>query len=163
VFLGSSKPVVGKASGIVRKPADEVFRFIGEEFFENYPKWSPEVKELKQLSDGPIGVGTMGRQVRVDCGRRSESDFKVTEFQPNRRATFAGVGRAGDSLGSGAFRCVYDLSDARLSTPCTRVVFTFEIPELEFFMRPFEKLIRVAIDEGAESTVRNIKRLLENG
>jgi len=163
VFLGPSKPVVGKASGIIRKPVDEVFRFIGEDFFNNYPRWSPEVRELKRLSDGPVGVGTMGRQVRVDCGRRSESDFKVLEFQCNRRAIFAGVGRAGDASGSGAFKCTYDVSDARLSTPCTRVVFTFEIPELELFMRPFEKLIRVAIEEGAESTVRNIKRLIENG
>jgi hypothetical protein len=163
VFLGPSKPVVGKASAIIRKPVEDVFRFIGEDFFENYPKWSPEVKELKRLSDGPLGVGTTGRQVRVDCGRRSESDFKVLEFQPNRRAVFAGAGRAGEVSGSGAFKCTYDVNDARLSTPCTRVAFTFEIPELELFMRPFEKLIRVAIEEGAESTVRNIKSLIEKG
>ena len=161
MFLGPSKPVVGKASAIIRKPVDDVFRFIGEEFFENYPRWSPEVKELRRLSDGPIGVGTIGRQVRVDSGRRSESDFEVLVFQPHRRAVFAGVGRAGDVSGSGAFKCTYDVSDARLSTPCSRVAFTFEIPELELFMRPFEKLIRVAIVEGAESTVRNIKRLIE--
>jgi hypothetical protein len=28
-------------------------------------------------------------------------------------------------------------------------------------MRPFEKLIRIAIQEGTEETVRNIKKLVE--
>ncbi|WP_269144437.1 hypothetical protein [Methylicorpusculum oleiharenae] len=32
--------------------------------------------------------------------------------------------------------------------------------EIELFMRPFEKLIRVAIEEGAQNTVNNIKNLL---
>ena len=61
MFLSPSKPVVGKSSVIIRKPMEEVFRFIGEDFFENYPKWSPEVKDLKALSDGPVKVGTRGK------------------------------------------------------------------------------------------------------
>ena len=51
MFLSPSKPVVGRSSVVIRRPAEEVFRFIGEDFFENYPKWSPEVKNLKALSD----------------------------------------------------------------------------------------------------------------
>jgi hypothetical protein len=43
----------------------------------------------------------------------------------------------------------------------TRVTFTFELPKLELFMRPFEKLIRVVAQDGAERTVRNLKRLIE--
>jgi hypothetical protein len=45
---------------------------------------------------------------------------------------------------------------------CTELEFCFEITELELFMRPFEKLIRMAIEEGAETTVTNIKNLLAN-
>jgi len=80
MFLSPSKPVVGRSSVIIGKRAEEVFRFIGEDFFENYPKWSPEVKNLNALSDGPVRVGTLARQVRVDFGYRSESDFRVLEF-----------------------------------------------------------------------------------
>lgn len=163
MVFGPSRPVVGKARAIIRRPAEEVFRFVVEEFFENYPKWSPEVKELKRLSDGPIAVWTRGRQVRVDCGRHSQADFAVLELQPNRRAVFAGSGRAGDGPGFGAFRCAYDVGDAPLSVPSTRLAFTFELPELELHMRPFEKLIRMAIEEGAESTVTTIKALIEKG
>ena len=153
MLFGSKQPVVGKASAVVRKPVEDVFQFIGEEFFDNYPKWSPEVVELKPLSQGPLTVGTMVRQVRVDLGHRSESTFKVTDFQPNRRIAFSGV--------SNAYRCAYELENAATPTPATRVAFTFEFPELELFMKPFEKLIRIAVQDGAERTVSNLKGLLE--
>ena len=38
---------------------------------------------------------------------------------------------------------------------------TVELTRVEFFMRHFEKLIRVAIQEGAERVVRNIKGLVK--
>ncbi len=163
MFLSPTKPVVGRSSVIIRKSAEEVFRFIGEDFFENYPKWSPEVKNLKALSDGPVKVGTLARQVRVDFGRRSESDFRVLEFQKYRRFVCAGVGHVGDVLRLSAFRCAYDLTVAPFSESCTRVAFTFEIPELDFMMRPFERLVRVIIQQGAEHSLRNIKGLIERG
>ena len=163
MFLSPSKPVVGRSSVIIRKPAEEVFRFIGEDFFENYPKWSPEVKNLKALSDGPVRVGTLARQVRVDFGHRSESDFRVLEFQKYRRFVCAGAGHVGDVLRMSAFRCVYDLKAAPFSESCTRVDFTFEIPELDFMMRPFERLVRVVIQKGAEHSLWNIKGLIERG
>jgi hypothetical protein len=153
MLFGSKQPVKAKASTVIKKPVEEVFHFIGEEFFENYPKWSPEVVELKALSDGPLKLGAMARQVRVDHGHRTESTFAVTDFQPNRRISFSGV--------SNAYRCTYELETTATPVMATRVAFTFELPELELFMRPFEKLIRVAVQEGAERTVRNLKGLIE--
>jgi len=43
----------------------------------------------------------------------------------------------------------------------TKLTFRFELLELEMFMRPFQKLIRYAIEDGAESTVENIKNLID--
>jgi len=43
---------------------EKVFRYLGDNFFENYPKWSPEVKELKQIGEQPMGPGVTARQVR---------------------------------------------------------------------------------------------------
>jgi hypothetical protein len=43
----------------------------------------------------------------------------------------------------------------------TRLTFTFELRRIDLIMRPFEKLIRTAVQEGAERTVRNLKRLIE--
>jgi predicted transcriptional regulator of viral defense system len=42
-----------------------------------------------------------------------------------------------------------------------KVIFTFELLEMKVFMRPFERLIRIAAQHGAERTVRNIKNLIE--
>jgi hypothetical protein len=52
MFLGPSQPVVGKASGSIRKSVVDVFRFMGEDFFENFSRWSTEVKGPRH-SGGP--------------------------------------------------------------------------------------------------------------
>jgi len=153
-MFGSSQPVKAKASTVINKPVDEVFHFISDEFFENYPKWSPEVVELKPLTEGPLRLGTLARQVRIDHGHRTESTFRVTDYQPNKRLGFSGV--------SSPYRCSYDFVQKNSPSPSTEVAFTFELSELELFMRPFEKLIRVAVQDGAERTVKNLKGLIES-
>src|SRR3954466_12385275 len=89
--LGPSEPVVGTATTLVESSVIDVFKFIGEDLFINYPKWSPEVKELEQLSEGPVKLGTIARQVRVDQGHRSESKFRITIYEPHKRLAFAGL------------------------------------------------------------------------
>ncbi len=68
--LGSTEPVIGRAQTVVACPAGEIFQYFGDGLFENYSKWSPEVKELEQITPGPVKLGTVGRQVRVDQERR---------------------------------------------------------------------------------------------
>lgn len=153
MLFGSRQPVVGWASTIIHRPVDEVFLFIGGNFFTNYPRWSPEVIDLKRLSEGSLHVGALMKQVRVDHGHKSESTFRVTDFEPNRCLAFSGV--------SNAYRCIYDLEPAESRPDSTRVSFTFEFQELEVFLRPFEKLIRIAVQDGADRTVKNLKGLIE--
>ncbi|SDH21719.1 SRPBCC family protein [Nitrosomonas sp. Nm132] len=149
--LFNDKPVVGKASTVIRESEESVFNFIGTDLLANYPRWSPEVRELEKLTDGPLGLGTLCRQIRIDQGNRSESTFKVVIFEPCMRIRFDGV--------SNPFRCDYVLESA--DPAVTQITFTFELLSLELHMRPFEKLIRIAVQDGAERTVRNIKRLIE--
>lgn len=145
-------PVAGRADAVIQRPAAEVFDFVGPNLLVNYPKWSREVVELVPLTDGPVRTGTTCRQVRIDQGRRSESTFRVTVFQPGRRVCFEGV--------SNPYRCDY-LFEPATSTSASRIVFTFELLSLDVYMRPFEKLIRLAIQEGTAETVKNIKKLVE--
>ncbi len=144
--------VVGKANAFIQRPPKDIFDFVGANFLTNYPRWSPEVIELKPLTEGPVNVGTLCHQVRLDQGRRSESTFKVMTFQPSQRICFEGV--------SNPYRCDYIL-EASTPTSASRITFTFELLSLDMFMRPFEKLIRIAVQEGTEKTVRNIKKLVE--
>ncbi|MCB1985284.1 MAG: polyketide cyclase [Burkholderiales bacterium] len=144
-------PVVGKANALIHSPSDILFNFIGIDLLENYPRWSPEVKELEKLTDGPVSIGTLCRQVRVDQGNRSESTFKVTVFDAGSRICFEGV--------SNPYRCDYMIETVNEKT--SRVTFVFELLDLELHMKPFEKLIRIAVQDGTERTVHNIKKIIE--
>ncbi len=145
-------PIVGRASIVIKSSPEAVFHYIGIDLFTNYPKWSPEVVELEQLSDGTVGVGTLGRQVRTDQGRRLESKFEITVFEPSARLELSGV--------PDPFRCTYDLRPVG-DGATTTVIFTFEGFDLRPHMRPFEKLIRRVVQDGASRTTRNLKRLIE--
>jgi hypothetical protein len=135
---------------LIQRPINSVFQFIGVEFFKNYPRWSPEVVELQATSPGPMRLGTTGRQVRIDQGRRTESTFRVSGFKPGQYIAFQGA--------PSPFYITYQLEPVGDST---RLTFTFELSRIEFYMRPFEKLIRIAMQDGASQVTRNLKRLIE--
>jgi len=142
--------VKAQASVEIKRSPECVYRFIAEDFARNYPRWSPEVKQLRVMSSGPLRVGSTARQVRVDNGRRTESTFKIKKMQPNQRLTFHGS----DVPFVVDYR--FDGGNAH-----TRLSFVFELRRLDLMLRPFEKLIRIAVQDGAERTVRNLKRLIE--
>lgn len=146
--------VKAQAQVLVRLPPKPVFAFVVEDFARNYPRWSPEVKRLELLTPGPLRVGSRARQVRVDQGRRSETTFRVEVLEPPTRVSFAEV--------SQQYRVDYRMEAvAEAPVARTRLTLTFELQRLELYMRPFEKLIRVAVQEGADQVVRRIKGLLE--
>ena len=142
--------VRAQAQILVGLPPEPVFGFVAEHFVRNYPRWSPEVQRLELLTPGPLRVGSRARQVRVDQGRRSDTTFRVVVFEPPNRVGFSEV--------SGRFRIDYRM-EARGER--THLSFGFELRRMDLYMRPFEKLIRAAVQEGAERVVRNIKGLVE--
>lgn len=147
----SSKPVVGEASVCIDKPINDVFEFVGERFFDNYPKWAVEVSEFEPLDGSQPFVGAKARQTRTDNGSADESVFEISEYKPFIKLIVKGL--------TAPYRHCYLLEGSEQSRP-TKLTFRFELSELEIFMRPFEKLIRLAIEEGAENTVENIKNLI---
>jgi hypothetical protein len=140
-----------RASGVIERPVAEVYRFVAEEFFTNYPKWSPEVSHLEQTSPGPIRVGTTGRQVRCDAGYTAESNFRVTTLMPRRELRF-------ESLGKPHFSVHYHFAAVGNTT---RLTFTFElVPTL--LLMPLRGLIARTVRHGGERVVANLKSLLES-
>jgi hypothetical protein len=149
-----NKAVAGEASIDIEQSISEVFEVIGQHFFDNYPKWAAEVVEFEPLDGRDVFVGAKARQVRKDNGVETESVFEITEFQPTHKLSFKGI--------SAPYKQSYMLESGHNPQP-TRLTFRFELLELDVFMRPFEKLIRYAIEEGAENTVENIKELIAAG
>lgn len=142
--------VKAQASILIAQSQRQLYDFIAVEFERNYRRWSPEVQRLDMLTPGPLRVGSRARQLRLDRGRRSDTTFRVIALEPPRRVCFA---ESADK-----FRSFYQMDPVGGDT---RLTFTFELRRMELHMRPFEKLIRVAVKEGATRVVRNIKLLVE--
>ncbi|HSO07219.1 MAG TPA: SRPBCC family protein [Pelomicrobium sp.] len=138
------------SSALIERTPESVFEFVALDFFRNYPRWSPEVVALTPLTPGPLRAGALARQVRVDRGRRTEATFRLTELEPCRAVAFEGV--------STPFVIAYRFEPAGSHT---RVTFSFQLLRLEFYMRPFERLIRAAARDGVAQTLRNLKALVE--
>jgi hypothetical protein len=149
----STKPVIGKASIRINKPIEEVFHFVGKNFFENYPKWALEVTEFEPLDGEKLFIGAKARQVRKNQGQDVQSVFEITESLLFKKISFKGI--------TEPYRNTY-LFEIENNKNSTLLTFSFELLEVELFMRPFEKLIRSAIEEGAENTVENIKNLVSD-
>ncbi len=149
--FNTSKPIVGEASVDIDKPVSEVFSYIGEQFFDNYPKWAVEVMDFEALDGKEVFIGAKARQVRKDNDTEIESIFTIIDYNPFSRLIFQGVNEP--------YKHSYLLDEAQTEKR-TRLTFRFELLALEIFMRPFEKLIRYAIEDGAENTVETIKDLI---
>jgi hypothetical protein len=137
----------------VRRPISKVYHFVVTDFFKNYPRWSPEVIELESIGSNKIALGVRGRQIRIDQGRRSETRFQITELIEQKRAVFDGDLQA-------KFAIRYNFESK--SEEETIIFFEFELKKIDLFMMPFQKLIRIAIQDGSDRTIRNIKRLIES-
>ncbi len=147
----SSKPVMGEASIEIDKSIHAVFSYIGKNFFDNYPKWAVEVVEFEPLDGKEVFMGAKAKQIRKANGTKVESVFTITHYEPHFKIIFQGLAEP--------YKQSY-LVETNEYASSTRLIFRFELVELDIFMRPFEKLIRAAIEEGAENTVEIIKNLI---
>lgn len=142
--------VRAQAATRIARPVATVFGFVIDGFLDNYPRWSPEVEALESLDAGGLTVGAAMRQVRVDHGRRTETTFEVAELVRDRHAVFAGT--------SHPFRARYDFEPV---ADGTELRFTFELIRIRPVWRPFERLIRAAVERGVRDVPANIKALVE--
>lgn len=101
-----------QVSESIDRPVANVFHFFAEEHIRNHPRWDPFMR-LEQISDGPIGVGTIIKRINSRSGTPVEGTMEVVEYEPNRaigmlthdgpveihgRTTFEAVGDAQTTL-----------------------------------------------------------------
>jgi carbon monoxide dehydrogenase subunit G len=76
----------------VDRPIAEVFAFLSD--LENIPKWNYYVLEVTKLSNGPIGIGTIYRQVR----KTDEQELRITELDENHKIVVKTLPQSSPSL-----------------------------------------------------------------
>jgi uncharacterized protein YndB with AHSA1/START domain len=78
----------------IERPPAEVWAVVAD--LESHPAWRPALRELRQVSDGPLGVGTRIREVLEWRGRELVIDDLVTAFDPPRRLGLHGEWPGGE-------------------------------------------------------------------
>ncbi|MFQ5794785.1 MAG: SRPBCC family protein [Candidatus Bipolaricaulia bacterium] len=91
-------------SVVINRPVEEVFAFLAAP--ENVPRWQLGILENEQTSEGPIGVGTTYQMVSQFLGRRIESTFEVTEYEPNRTVSLKTTSGPGQLEASWTFEAI---------------------------------------------------------
>ena len=72
-------------SQVINRPIEEVFDFVTD--IEKAPQWRAGVVESKKLSDEPK-VGAKGSEVLQFMGRRIDSTYEITEYEPSTKFGF---------------------------------------------------------------------------
>jgi uncharacterized protein YndB with AHSA1/START domain len=66
---------------VINRPVEEVFEYVSNP--ENDALWQSDTAETEITSEGPIGVGSSYRDVTEFLGRRIETIFEFTDYEPN--------------------------------------------------------------------------------
>lgn len=68
----------------IDRPVEDVFAYVND--IANDPVWQPTLLETRQVTEGPMVVGTRVRETRRFLGVRFESEYEVTEWDPPTRS-----------------------------------------------------------------------------
>jgi uncharacterized protein YndB with AHSA1/START domain len=138
-----------EASALIDRPVEEVFSYSTD--IGNLALWAGPVTEATQTSEGSLGVGTTSTRVTQLLGRRFESDYEVTEYQPNSRYAAKTT--------SGPVPIVETLSFEG-SEAGTKVTIAGELEATGFFKLAEPVLTRITRRQ-IENDVATLKELLE--
>ena len=133
-----------------RSSAD-VFGFIADGFFAHHRRWDPAIVELRKTTDGDVGVGTRGVEVRRFLARQ-EAEFEIVEF--DRPAAFAFRNT------SGPFELDrrYTVSETASGS---HVEFRFQMRPRVMAVRAGWRLLRPVIGRQVRANIDRLATLLE--
>jgi uncharacterized membrane protein len=136
-----------QVSQVIDRPQADVFHFYAHDHVRNHPRWDPDM-ELEQVSEGPIGVGTVIRRRNSRSGTPVEGTMEVVEFEPNRAMSAV--------IHDGSFEIRGRVTFESAGNDQTTITFDIEFPGMDDSMDT--SLIKSLIERSA----RNIKSLIES-
>jgi uncharacterized membrane protein len=136
-----------EASVVIDRPVEDVWKFMSD--MSNDPKWNPETLEVKQVSTGPLAVGT----ILEDRHPKQTFRIRLYEYEPNRKFGYESI--SGPSKGS---RVSYSMETTEGKT---RLNLTLE-PSFSGFYKLVGPFAHRGIKRQVPPLVGNIKRALES-
>jgi uncharacterized protein YndB with AHSA1/START domain len=73
-------------SVIIHQPREQVFAYVSDA--ENIPTWKKGLVEVRRITPGPTGVGTIDVHVSEFLGRKDEVRHEFTAYEVNRSVEF---------------------------------------------------------------------------
>ena len=136
-----------QVSVVIDRPVAEVFHFYAIEHVRNHPRWDPDM-QLEQVSDGPIGVGTIINRLNSRSGTPVEGTMEVVEFEPNQVMGVVIHDGTVEMHGRATFEAAsHDRATLTISV---------ELPGMD------ESMDKSLLTSGIEQSTRNIKHLIES-
>ncbi len=135
----------------VSKPPKEVFDYIAVNYFENHPKFDPEVHEMIWRSKPPVAKGTKGTERRKFAGKRIFLDFEVTDFKPPKFFAFQ------NTNGPFYLERSYNLEPTPKGT---KVTFIFDMRPRNFAVGLAFPLLKGKFRKSVSENIQNLNELL---
>ena len=73
---------------IARSPED-VFSYLSQ--LERHGEWQTQIVQVKDISDGPVAVGTRATDRRKMPGGERDMTYEITAYDPPRSVSFHGT------------------------------------------------------------------------
>jgi uncharacterized protein YndB with AHSA1/START domain len=137
----------------IARPPEAVWAIVSD--LETHTRWRPALVEFRQVSDGPLGVGSRIREVLDWHGRKIEIDDVVTGFEPPYRFAIHGAWAAAE----------FDL-DVLLEpvgADVTEVTFDWPLYPKSLLMRVATPFLRRTMERSTAEEAEGLKRLAESG
>lgn len=135
-------------SVVIARSPSEVFAFVSD--LKNEPRFHTDVTESRQLSPGPIGVGTTFKMTNARMGGK-RGTARVTRFVPGREIVFEG--EIGKMRPVRTYRVEPEGAGARVSH---RLQVQLAGP-----MRLMSFMMRRMVAKGWDGFLGNLKRVME--
>ena len=134
---------------VIERPVGEVFALVTN--VGDNPRWQSGVLQARKTSQGPMGVGSTGIELRKFLGRRMKFTFAVTEYKENSKFGFKTTSGPIPFEGIETFESVAGGTKVNLA-------FHFEVGG---FFRLAEPIVGRIAQRVVKADCRNLKDLLE--
>ena len=140
------------ASLVIDRPVEDVWNYMTD--ISNLPRWEDSGAVWKQMSEGPIQVGTPIQSSITKLGRTVTFDLRVTEFEPYR--TFSVEALAGRARGTSVRYVLTPVTDQQ--TRLSRET----VAQFHGILILLQPLAASITKRTGALEVRNVKRIMES-